>query len=258
MTSTRARVRLTRWLLAGGVVGPLLFIVVFLVEGATRPGYSVWRNFVSELALSDQGWEQIANFIVCGLLCVTFAIGLRRTWRTGKASVWGPLLMALFGLSLVVAGVFVTDPALQASLRLDISSANHDLANAEWKSATVLAASVVESLLLWSLTQRPTANIIAAIAALAARPVPFHCPDPPLDRPAWTLRPYIEVAAELKIITERTAIQARQAADYRNLIHPGRAQRLAQHCSRGTALAAVAALELVVSDLTPPPGPRDG
>ena len=111
MTSTRARDRLTRWLLAGGVVGPLLFIVVFLVEGATRPGYSVWRNFVSELALSDQGWEQIANFIVCGLLCVTFAIGLRRTWRTGKASVWGPLLMALFGLSLVVAGVFVTDPA---------------------------------------------------------------------------------------------------------------------------------------------------
>lgn len=103
--------RLTRWLLVGGVIGPLLFIVVFLIEGATRPGYSVWRNYVSELALSDQGWEQIVNFIVCGSLCVGFAFGLRRVWQAGPASLWGPLLIGLFGLSLVVAGVFVTDPA---------------------------------------------------------------------------------------------------------------------------------------------------
>ena len=32
--------QITRWLLAGGVVGPLLFIVVLLIEGATRPGSS--------------------------------------------------------------------------------------------------------------------------------------------------------------------------------------------------------------------------
>ena len=103
--------RLTSWLLGAGVVGPLLFIVVFLVEGATRPGYSVWRNYVSELALSDQGWEQIVNFIVCGSLSIGFAFGLRRIWRAGPASRWGPLLIGLFGLSLIVAGVFVTDPA---------------------------------------------------------------------------------------------------------------------------------------------------
>ena len=104
--------RLTRWLLAGGLVGPLLFIAVFLIEGATRPGYSVWRNYVSQLALSDQGWEQIANFLVCGLLCIGFAVGLRRIWRSGRASVWGPLLIGVFGLGLVVAGLFVTDPAM--------------------------------------------------------------------------------------------------------------------------------------------------
>src|SRR2546429_6882967 len=33
------------------------------------------------------------------------------------------------------------------------------------------------------------------------------------------------------------------------LIHPGRAQRLAQNCDRGTALSCVAALEHVVRDL---------
>jgi hypothetical membrane protein len=100
----------TEFLLLCGVIGPLLFLVVLLIEGATRPGYSAWRNYGSDLELSNLGWEQIANFIVCGLLCIAFAAGLRRIWRTGKASVWGPLVIGIFGLSLVAAGVFVTDP----------------------------------------------------------------------------------------------------------------------------------------------------
>jgi len=102
--------RSTEFLLLCGVIGPLLFIVVLLIEGATRPGYSAWRTAGSYLALSNQGWEQIANFLVCGSLIIAFAVGLRRIWPTGRASVWGPLLIGLFGLGLVVAGVFVTDP----------------------------------------------------------------------------------------------------------------------------------------------------
>jgi hypothetical protein len=97
-------------LLLCGVIGPLLFIVVFLIEGATRPGYSAWRTHVSYLALSNQGWQQIANFIICGSLIIAFAVGLRRIWPTGRASVWGPLLIGLFGLGLLIAGAFVTDP----------------------------------------------------------------------------------------------------------------------------------------------------
>jgi hypothetical protein len=62
---------------------------------------------------------------------------------------------------------------------------------------------------------------------------------------------YIEVAVELKLITADTAIAARLAKDFRNLIHPGRAKRLGQECNRGTTLSAVAALEHVVNDLTP-------
>lgn len=42
------------------------------------------------------------------LLC--FAVGLRRLWRTERASIWGPILVGLFGLGLVIAGVFATDP----------------------------------------------------------------------------------------------------------------------------------------------------
>ena len=102
----------TRLLIACGAIGPLLFILVFLIEGATRPGYSAWHNFVSSLSLSDQGWMQIANFLLCGLLMLCFALGLRQELRSGKGVVWGPLLLGVFGLSLIIAGLFVTDPSL--------------------------------------------------------------------------------------------------------------------------------------------------
>ena len=102
----------TRFLVACGAIGPLLFIVVFLIEGATRPGYSAWHNFVSDLSQSNQGWMQIANFLVCGVLMLCFALGLRQALRSGKGAVWGPLLLGLFGLFLIIAGLFVTDPSL--------------------------------------------------------------------------------------------------------------------------------------------------
>jgi hypothetical protein len=102
----------TRLLLACGAIGPLLFIVVFLIEGATRPDYSAWHNFVSSLSLGEQGWIQITNFLICGALVFCFAIGLRRVLYPGKGSVWGPILLGIFGLCLIGAGLFVTDPIL--------------------------------------------------------------------------------------------------------------------------------------------------
>src|SRR5439155_14475679 len=95
--------QLTRILLLGGVVGPLLFILVFLIEGATRLGYSAWRNFVSQLAESDQGWEQIANFLVCGVLVLGFTLMLRRTLGPTKDVKLGQALLVVFGLGLLVA-----------------------------------------------------------------------------------------------------------------------------------------------------------
>ena len=97
----------TKLLIAGGVVGPLLFIVVFLIKGATRPGYSAWHNSVSELRTSNHGWEQIVNFLMCGLLALGFAVGLRQVLRTGRSAVWGPILFGVFGLALVGMGVAI-------------------------------------------------------------------------------------------------------------------------------------------------------
>jgi len=100
-----------RALLTGGVIGPVLFVVVFLVEGWTRPGYDPVRMFVSLLSLGDVGWQQIANFLVTGVLIVGGAVGLRMVMREGPGSRWGPWLIGLAGVGLVLAGAFVTDPA---------------------------------------------------------------------------------------------------------------------------------------------------
>lgn len=99
-------------LLYAGIVGPLLFIVVFLIEGATRPGYSAWRNFVSQLATGPGGWVQVMNFLVCGVLVLAFAVGLREAIKGTRGSIGGPVLIAGFGTALLVAGLFSTDPAL--------------------------------------------------------------------------------------------------------------------------------------------------
>ena len=147
---------------------------------------------------------------------------------------------------------FIGDDGLRQSIRLDISGANRDLTQGEWKGATVLAGSSIEALLLWALQeyekQRPGARAVG-ITALRGSKILTSQPDANLER--WDLHEYVEVAAHLAIIKPNTATLVRLAKDFRNLIHPGRAIRLGQKCDRATALGALAAVEAVVRDLTP-------
>jgi len=131
---------------------------------------------------------------------------------------------------------------------MTLEQSTERLSNGEWKAATVLAGSAIEALLFWAL-QRDVAAAMASATALVANQT-FQR-QPPADLESWVLHQYIEVAENLRIIKKETAVQSRLAKDYRNLIHPGRSQRLAQKCDRATALSAVAGMEHVVRDLTP-------
>jgi hypothetical protein len=137
---------------------------------------------------------------------------------------------------------FITDPDLRTNLRDDMGRVDTALSNGEWKAATVLAGSTIEALLLWAIQQRPPADVTKA-----AQSAP-KLPNKPIEE--WHLPDYIEAAHRLRVISDNTATQARLAKEFRNLIHPGRAQRLAQKCDRGTALSAVAGMEHVVRDLS--------
>lgn len=101
--------RRTRSLLACGLA-PALFVAVVLVEGAIRPGYDPLHHFGSELSLGSSGWMQVTNFIGTGLLVLGFAAGMRRALGSGRGSVAAPILTAVFGVTLIVAGIFPTDP----------------------------------------------------------------------------------------------------------------------------------------------------
>jgi len=144
--------------------------------------------------------------------------------------------------------IFIEDDDLRANFRIDISATNQALSNGEWKAATVLAGSVIEALLLWRLNQYEEKDVNRARTSLLNDKVLRSDPGRNLDK--WSLHSFIEVAAKLEAIGADTAKQARLAKEYRNLIHPGREKRLGQKCERGTALAAVAAVEHIVSDLS--------
>jgi hypothetical membrane protein len=110
MTKEMSEPRVSRELLTCGVVGPVIFIVVFLIAGAFREDYDPMRHPVSSLALGGSGWIQVANFIITGTLLIAFAVGLRPAMRRFGAGIWAPLLVGLVGVGLIGAGVFVTDP----------------------------------------------------------------------------------------------------------------------------------------------------
>lgn len=153
---------------------------------------------------------------------------------------------------LTVGLIFIADIDLRDNIRRDISAANQDMANGEWKGATVLAGSATEALLLWAVQdadQQKSGAINAAASTLVATKTLSAMPNSNPER--WSLSELIEVALQMQLITSETATQARIGKDFRNLIHPGRAARLGQVCDRATSLSALAAVEHVVRDLTP-------
>lgn len=105
---------------------------------------------------------------------------------------------------------FVTDKDLKDELRIDISVANRAIANGEWKSATVIAGSAIETLLLWVIqNQTNSTQIGIIISSLCMKDILPKKTGTATEK--WNLNILIEVALELNVIREDTAIQCRLA-----------------------------------------------
>ena len=109
INSNDSRGTATTLLYCGVVAGPL-FTVVAIIEMLTRSGFDLRRHDLSLLSNGPLGWIQIATFVVAGLLTIAAAAGMRRVLRSGRGRTWGPLLIAVYGLGYIGAGVFVADP----------------------------------------------------------------------------------------------------------------------------------------------------
>lgn len=95
-----------RWLAAAGIVGPVLFTSLVLVQELLQPDYSRIAMPISALAAWRLGWIQNFNFILFAWLLFAFVLALDRGVAHcpgGRAGI-GLLVVAAFGAFL--AGAF--------------------------------------------------------------------------------------------------------------------------------------------------------
>jgi uncharacterized protein DUF998 len=95
-----------RWLLTAGQLAGVLFCGVATYGIMTRPGFNLQRHAVSNLSLGEGGWTMVAAFIASGILTLACAVGLSRILKDGRGRRALPILVGLYGLGLVVAGIF--------------------------------------------------------------------------------------------------------------------------------------------------------
>lgn len=102
--------RLTRSLAGYGVlVGPV-YVGVSLAQALTRKGFDLGRHAWSQLAIGDWGWIQTANLVATGVMSIAFSVALRRTLAGGRGGRSVPVLVGAFGVGVLSAGVFPSDP----------------------------------------------------------------------------------------------------------------------------------------------------
>ncbi|HEV2457000.1 MAG TPA: DUF998 domain-containing protein [Ktedonobacterales bacterium] len=101
--------RLRLWL-TYGTAGTLLFPIIYLVEGATRPGYDPLRQTISSLSLGPGGWIQQLNFALCGVSVLWSAYVWRKILAGGVCATWYPIIRGVEGLGLIAIAIFTRDP----------------------------------------------------------------------------------------------------------------------------------------------------
>ena len=89
-----------------GILGPLLFTTLVIVQGRLQPDYSHVRMPISALAAWPTGWMQTLNFLVVAVLNIVFAVGLNAGVKRTRWGALGFALLVTGAVGLVLAGVF--------------------------------------------------------------------------------------------------------------------------------------------------------
>lgn len=101
-----------RFLILGGIAGPILFTIVTIICGALRPDYNHLYDFISELGASGTPNSLLMNslgFIPGGLLFSLFGIGLVSLSPQDRKFKIASVLFVIFGLGVATAGIFSCD-----------------------------------------------------------------------------------------------------------------------------------------------------
>lgn len=96
----------TRTLALAGIVGPLWFTTLVIVQGVLQPDYSHVAMPVSALAAWPIGWMQNLNFYVAGALIAVFAAAVDRAVAPTALGWTGVGLLVTGGAGVVLSGLF--------------------------------------------------------------------------------------------------------------------------------------------------------
>jgi hypothetical protein len=86
-----------------------MYVIVTLIQALTRDGFDVKQHRFTLLTAGELGWIHQANMVLVGALTFLFAFGVGQVMRRGRGAVWGPRLLALFGLAYFVGGLLSAD-----------------------------------------------------------------------------------------------------------------------------------------------------
>lgn len=168
--------------LVAGTVSAPLFILVDLLDGLTRPDYSVLRHWVSHRGLGDLGWIGAASLAAVATLLALDGLGLLLLRRRAHIRSLYPAMVTTAATALLFAGLFPMDPSLgypPASVPPETPSPSgtiHDIAGPTFIVALALASTLTPRYLervhhpaRWSWLGRPVTGVI--LLAFAATTV---------------------------------------------------------------------------------------
>lgn len=97
---------MTARLALGGIVGPIWFVTLLVVQGILQPDYSHIAMPISALAAWPAGWMQNLNFFVSAALIAAFTVGMHRAIGPARFGRAGIALLLASCAGLVIVGLF--------------------------------------------------------------------------------------------------------------------------------------------------------
>ena len=92
-------------LAAAGLLAPLMFTGLVVLQGIANPDYDWIALPISALATWPTGWIQTLNFYALGTLTVLHAIGLHLGIQRHSPGLLGPGLLVVSGIGACVSGL---------------------------------------------------------------------------------------------------------------------------------------------------------
>ncbi len=155
LPTTPVPTRLLLWL-SCSTLGSLLFTTTYLIEGATRPGYSTWQQAISALSLGPGGWVQQINFVVFGVIVLWTTFAWRKLLKGGVGATWYPIVRGLEGVGLIIDGFFSQDPAFGYPAGAILTTPTlHAVIHQIFAFMSITAIAVGFFILAWRFTKEP-------------------------------------------------------------------------------------------------------